>query len=171
MDRSRLDGGQADGQFVQWVEAEFGFSIRTAENYMRAARFSEDKCEAIALLPPAALYRISAKNAPSELVQEVVARAASGAIVSDTDVIQMFREYALKRRAAGTGGESNAKDERASCAYEEPTREIAKANVQDILKRFGRDGAAFLLGIRPNILETLSVLEQEINGLDGGGTP
>jgi hypothetical protein len=35
------------------------------------------------------------------------------------------------------------------------------------MKRFGRDGAVFLLGIRDDIRETLTFLEQELGGSDG----
>ena len=31
----------AHGQFIRWVRAECGFSIRTAENYIRATKFVE----------------------------------------------------------------------------------------------------------------------------------
>jgi hypothetical protein len=41
------------GQFVQWVEKECGFSIRTAQNYMRVAEFFEGKSATVALLSPA----------------------------------------------------------------------------------------------------------------------
>jgi hypothetical protein len=40
------------------------------------------------------------------------------------------------------------------------------------MKEFGRNGAVLLLGMRENLLETLSFLEQEINspnGPDEGG--
>ena len=41
------------GQFVQWVESECGFSLRSAQNYMRASEFAADKYATVALLPPA----------------------------------------------------------------------------------------------------------------------
>jgi hypothetical protein len=66
------------GQFVQWLESECGFSPRSAQNYMRASEFAADKYATVALLPPAALYRLSAKNTPPEVVSEVLARAANG---------------------------------------------------------------------------------------------
>jgi hypothetical protein len=50
------------GQFVQWLESECGFSLRSARNYMRASEFAADKNATIARLPPATLYRLSAKN-------------------------------------------------------------------------------------------------------------
>jgi Protein of unknown function (DUF3102) len=146
------------GQFVRWVDSECGFSIRTAQNYMRAAEFLEGKSASVALLPPATLYRLSAKNAPPEVVNAVMNLAARGEI-SEADVTQIFAEYNnLKRRAA-----------RKECEG----KECVKANVREILKRFGADGAAYLLEIRKDLLATLSLLEREISnsaGSDQGGT-
>ena len=146
------------GQFVRWVESECGFSARTAQNYLRAAEFLEGKSATVALLSPATLYRLSAKNAPPEVVDAVINRAADGEI-SEADVARIFGEYNnLKRRAT---------------RKEREAKECVKANVQEILRRFGPDGAAFLLGIRKDLFATLSLLEREIStsaGPDQGGT-
>jgi hypothetical protein len=145
------------GQFVRWVESECGFSGRSAQNYMRTAEFLEGKSATIALLPLATLYRLSAKNAPPEVVAAVIDRAARGEI-SEADVIRIFAEYNNLKRAA-------RKDREA--------KECVKANVEEILKRFGPDGAAFLLRIRKDLFATLSLLEREIStsaAPDRGGT-
>jgi hypothetical protein len=106
----------------------------------------------------ATFYRLSAKNAPPEVVNAVINRAAGGEI-SEADVARIFGEYNnLKRRAA---------------RKEREAKECVKANVQEILRRFGPDGAAFLLGIRKDLAATLSLLEREIStsaGPDQGGT-
>ncbi len=145
------------GQFVDWVAKECGLSIRTCQNYTRTAEFLEGKSATVALLPPATLYRLSAKNAPPEVVTAVTDRAAQGEI-SEADVAQIFAEYNNRKRAA-------RKDREA--------KECVKANVEEILKRFGPDGAVFLLRIRKDLLATLSLLEKEIStsaAPDHGGT-
>jgi hypothetical protein len=145
------------GQFVHWVEEECGFSVRTAQNYMRVAEFFDGKSATLALLTPGTLYRLSAKNAPPELVNKVIARAAGGENVPEAEVARMFGEHNnLKRQARRTERETKV-----------------KANVQEILTRFGPDGATFLLKIRKDFLATLSLLEREISGSAGpdqGGT-
>jgi hypothetical protein len=107
-------------------------------------------------LPPATLYLISARNAPPEIVQAVVARAAGGVPVPAAEVKRMFREFKARNRkeTRGKGRRGQAKNE------------IAHANAQAIMERFGRDGAVFLLGIR-DIAETLTALEQELS-MPGG---
>ena len=57
------------GAFTPWLQAELGITDRTARNYMQAAAFLDGKPETIAVLPPTVLYALSARTAPSEIVQ------------------------------------------------------------------------------------------------------
>ena len=68
------------GQFVHWVESECRFSLRSAENYIRASVFASERFAIVACLSPTILYLLSAKNAPPEVVSEVLARAANGGL-------------------------------------------------------------------------------------------
>jgi hypothetical protein len=103
------------------------------------------------------VYRLSAKSAPPEVVNDVLARAASGERVSDAEGNRMFREFKNRNRK-----ETQSKGRRGQAK-----NEIARANAQAIMKRFARDGAVFLLGIRDDIRETLTFLEQEL-GVSAG---
>ena len=106
-------------------------------------------------MPPAVLYRISAKGTPVEIVNEVIARAVSGEIVGVAEVIRTFRE---SENLEGRSRRASLKDQRAA--------EMAKENAREIIKRFGRDGAAFILGIE-EIGATLSCLNQELGNTGG----
>jgi len=66
------------GRFTTWAQAELGMTQRTAENYMQAARFLDGKPETISHLPQGILYKLAAPTAPTDLVDKVVAAAASG---------------------------------------------------------------------------------------------
>jgi hypothetical protein len=156
------------GQFIQWVESECGFSVRCAQNYMRASEFAADKCATVALLPPATVYRLSAKNTPPEVVSEVLARAANGERVSHAEVSRMLR--AAKEGTRLASRETEHKGDRvgpphgeALSARGDAHSAIAKANARVLLDKFGRGGAVLLLGMQETILETLAVLAQEIN--------
>src|SRR5258708_4658170 len=72
------------GQFVQWVETEFGFSLRSAQNYMRICRLAR-KCEIVAHLPPSMAYRITRKRIPRELLNRMSARASGDGEISGTE--------------------------------------------------------------------------------------
>jgi hypothetical protein len=161
------------GQFIEWVESECGFSLRTAENYVRASALAAGKFATVANLPPATVYRLSAKSAPPKVVEEVLARTASGGRVSHAEVIRMLRAAKDRKRqvaskeTAEKGRRAGPQHEGPSPAREEAKNEIAKANARAIMNEFGRNGAVLLLGMRENLLETLSFLEQEINSPNG----
>jgi Protein of unknown function (DUF3102) len=158
----------AHGQFVQWVESEFRFSLRSAENYIRASVFADDKGATVANLSPTVVYLLSAKNAPPEVVSDVLARAANGELVSCAEVKGMFRAAKATKRPAGKQTQNESR--RAGVRHEgsSPANdETARANARALMKQFGRDGAVVLLGMRENILETLSFLEREIDNSDG----
>jgi hypothetical protein len=162
----------AHGLFMRWARAEFGFSVGTAENYMRMYEFTghDGRFETVRILSPTTLYLISAKNAPPEIVKAVLARAAGGEAVPAAEVRRMIREFKRRNRQGMPG---NGRRELSSCEREQAKNEMARANARAIVKRFGRDGAAFILGMRDNILETLSFLEREMDVSDGthpGGT-
>jgi Protein of unknown function (DUF3102) len=153
------------GQFVQWVELECGFSIRSAQNYIRASVFAADKYATVALLPPATVYRLSAKSAPPDVVAEVLARAANGERVSDVEVIRMLKERKrlASRETENKGRRAGLPRGEASSTRGDANNAIARANARALMSKFGRSGSVVLLGMRENILETLSFLEQEIN--------
>ena len=52
------------GHFGSWLRQEFGWSERTAQNYMRAAEVFETKSETVAYLPASLIYRLAAPSTP-----------------------------------------------------------------------------------------------------------
>jgi hypothetical protein len=154
------------GQFVHWVESECPFCLRSA--YIRTSVFVGDRFATVANLPLAVLYLLSAKNAPPQVVSEVLARAANGKLVSCAEVTRMFRAAKAAERLAGN--ETPNKSRRPRPRHEGSSaanNESARVNARALVKQFGRDGAVLLLAMRENILETLSFLEREIDNSDG----
>lgn len=88
------------GTFRSWIESECGFSARTAENYMGAARLAEGRNATVAFLQPATVYRLAAKSAPAEVVNAVLQRAEQGEAVSDRDVVAAIDEVRFRQREA-----------------------------------------------------------------------
>jgi hypothetical protein len=66
------------GAFLRWVENEVGIASRTAQGYMRVASWASSKSATVALLPPTALYALSALGVPKEVVDDVLQRAGEG---------------------------------------------------------------------------------------------
>lgn len=53
------------GMFGPWIEREFGWSIRTAQNYLSVARLaSETSPDVIELLPSKVVYGLASKSTP-----------------------------------------------------------------------------------------------------------
>jgi hypothetical protein len=89
------------GQFGLWVETECGFGTRTAENYMRAAKFMESrKFETVSNLTPALIYKLGAKNTPPGIIDEVISVTESGGVVSEGEIRKKLANAAAEKRQA-----------------------------------------------------------------------
>jgi hypothetical protein len=98
------------GQFDSWVEHEVGIMRRTAYAYMSAAKLYE-KSATVALLPPATVYRLTARSVPSTVVEIVTTKAAAGEIVPDAAVKEMISE--ARSVAAGEQREATRREAQA----------------------------------------------------------
>jgi len=79
-----LEAGRAllkNGPFGCWVRAEFGFTIRSAQQKIAAARFVRDEGEIFSRLPITALYALAETSTPIEVVETVRARLDAGQVL------------------------------------------------------------------------------------------
>ena len=146
------------GHFGEWVEAECGFGLRTAENYIKASQFAEGKAKCVSLLNPATVYRLAAKSAPPAIVQAVLDRASNGEIVADSEVVAAFDEAKFQKREAEREQKKSARrveskkirernererlhQEARHRAEDERAREIALS----IIEKLGEENACFLV--------------------------
>src|ERR1700736_6443639 len=81
------------GNFLPWLQAEFRWSERTANNYMSIARFFKGKTANFADLDIGAAAALAAKSTPPEIRDELLERAEAGEHIS--------REEVKERIAAG----------------------------------------------------------------------
>src|SRR5687768_6309412 len=80
------------GQFLEWIQAEFGMTDRTAENYTRAATEFGDKIEIISNLPPTEVYRLASPSTPPSVRDTVVSRLEAGERVEPVEVRTLVRD-------------------------------------------------------------------------------
>ncbi|MBR1149056.1 DUF3102 domain-containing protein [Bradyrhizobium sp. JYMT SZCCT0428] len=86
--------------------AECGFSLSSAENYMRVAERFGDKIATVANLSPTTVYRLAKKSTPPSIVEAALQRAAKGDVISDDcvavalDKAKFERQQAAKRLRA-----------------------------------------------------------------------
>ena len=59
------------GNFLPWIEAEFGMSQPTASRFMNVARAYGDKVFTVNSLDPGALYELAAPKTPPEVREEI----------------------------------------------------------------------------------------------------
>jgi hypothetical protein len=146
------------GRFENWVRAECGINIRTAENYIRAAQLAKDKNETVSLLPPGLVYRLASKSAPTEIVEEVLDRAGKGEVIDPREVEDSLRtarrqkakanQKEKKRKQRGVSAKTRKRLEAEEEKREEKQR-LAEERCQQvavaILERIGDDGVRFFL--------------------------
>lgn len=78
------------GEFGPWLKSNFGWSAKTAQNYMNAARLAE-KNEKVALLKPAAAMALAAPSTPEAVKAEVLADLDAGNIATLEEVRAKIR--------------------------------------------------------------------------------
>ena len=145
------------GQFGPWVEAECGFTIRTAENYIKAAKFVVGKNEtAVSHLAPAVVYQLAAKSAPAALVD----RVAKGEVVTDGEV---KAELAKAKR--------EKQDHPPEIKKSEPKIELSKPATVTTLAEMGKQVRAMSAPTKPDTVAVTDPLvidrEDEIEATPG----
>ena len=88
------------GNFMNWLEAEFNWSIRTAARFMSVAqKFELDSLSNLELLPTA-LYIMAAPSTPEEAIAEMFERAKQGETITEKRAKEIKNKYkALKEQA------------------------------------------------------------------------
>jgi hypothetical protein len=91
------------GQFLPWVNTEFGWSERMAHNFMAVATRFGPKTEIIADLhiDPTAAYLLAAPSAPDAARQAAIARAEVGEHITQ----EVAREIVTSFRKSGSKGQ------------------------------------------------------------------
>lgn len=82
----QIKGDIPHGQFLPWLDAEFGWSERAAQNFMAVADQFKSAKFADLKIAPSALYLIASNNVSKDIRDEFVAKAAAGQRVTHKDV-------------------------------------------------------------------------------------
>jgi hypothetical protein len=80
------------GQWLPWLSAEFGMTARTAENYMNVADRFGEKFESLSNLRLETAYKLAARSTPDEVINKVMALAASQEGLKDADAAELMRQ-------------------------------------------------------------------------------
>jgi hypothetical protein len=94
--------GMTPVTFLAWVECEFGWVQSVASNYMQAAeKFNDLDC--LKQIQPTAIIRLSRKNVPESVINDAVAKARAGEMVTASMVNRMLVAAGHKPTHASAG--------------------------------------------------------------------
>jgi hypothetical protein len=90
------------GQFGPWLEAEFGWGERMAQNLISVAERFGPKTEIIAdlTIQPTAAYLLAAPSVPDEAREKAIKRAEAGEQITTTVAKEILAETRKKKRPA-----------------------------------------------------------------------
>jgi hypothetical protein len=158
-----VKGGLDRGQFTGWLHAEFGWSERSAQNYMKAAQAFGAKTETVADLPVTTVYelarasalvrekvvgRIEAAPMPVEAVRTLLSSEKQAEQAAKADA-RLSPEEKRKEKAKRERQERERVREREESQQRQAAREAADSRVAVmIVERFG-----------PNLPDLLNAIE------------
>lgn len=97
-DLTRMKANLGHGNFETWISAEFGMTIRTAQNYMSASSAFGGKSEIISYLPPSAVYALAAPSTPDPVREMVIERLEAGERIDPLEVRDLVKEAKAAER-------------------------------------------------------------------------
>ncbi|MGY3428546.1 hypothetical protein ACVWZW_009050 [Bradyrhizobium sp. F1.13.4] len=87
------------GQFQHWVIEQCGFTMRSAQNYMRGAALAAEH-EIVSHLNPAALYRLAAPKTPSNVTARIISVLREGSVPTEHEIIDLIAAQTPERKKA-----------------------------------------------------------------------
>jgi hypothetical protein len=128
------------GAFGRWLVAEFGWTERTAQNYMRAAETYGSNTKCVSDLPLNTIYRLQAPTVPESVRNEVLSLSERGERPTEVMVKAMISEAKWKRdeerRETAEQAERAKRSLRSSKKYKErkaAEREAARTEAENRL--------------------------------------
>src|SRR5262249_49214130 len=90
------------GNFSGWLQVEFGWTDRTARNYMAVADRFSAKTEIVSVLPLRTVYLLAAESTPTATRDDIVHRLGGGEALSVAAINEMIgdaRAHDRQRKA------------------------------------------------------------------------
>lgn len=90
----------AHGDWLRWLEAEFGWSDETARRFMSVFEMNKSHTVWNLDLPLRALYLLARRSTPAEIREEIIERSRGGERFSTADVEEIIAEAKAERSEA-----------------------------------------------------------------------
>jgi hypothetical protein len=183
-DLNAVKGELLHGQFIDWVEAEIGIHRRTAQRYMAAADLADAKGDTVSLLTRRAVYLLSKKSTPAEIIDHVIERFEAEGRISDEAVESLVRGANVQRKQV-------LRDDRMDQGIEPPSvavgaepgdikpgrdraeaEENAAATAQTLFAKLGADLVGIVLdALRHDAQSILDKLDELLTNDASGSSP
>lgn len=127
------------GEFGPWLAAEFGWTERTAQRFLQVFTVLGAKSDTVSVLPPTAVYLLSAKSTSPAVREAIVTRIEAGERPS---LAEIRSEVGTARRAVQEERNLQARvrrDHRAGRPISLPPKTRARLAAREILARFEGD--------------------------------
>jgi len=156
------------GNWISWLEREFGWTDDTALNFMRCHELAKNRNFRDLSLPVSGLYLLAAPSTPDEVRDAVIARAAAGEKVTTTQVKTAITAKRPKRTGTGMSSEERRADARAPSPPDTPASQSATAARPSHVTQIHQPGQRTaderrIYGandINANLLTTMQTVEQ-----------
>jgi hypothetical protein len=126
------------GQFLAWLAAEFSFSERTAQRYMRSAEVYGHLSDTMSDLPIGTLYDLQAPSVPASCRDKIISRRQAGEPLGEREIKKEMAlvRVLMKRERAANGG--RRKERRLKPAARKKLRAERGANIAELLAEAAR---------------------------------
>lgn len=126
------------GNFMPWIEAEFGMSMSAATRFMNVARAYGGKFATVANLDPTALYELAAPKTPLEVREEVEKMIEAGEVVTKATITELRAKLSGLEKAKALAEEEI--EQKAAKVYElEETMNLAvSTEIEKAAKRISK---------------------------------
>lgn len=137
------------GQWLSWLEAEFGWTDRTARNYMLAGE--EFKLETVSNLDIAAraLYLLASPYTPEEAREEAISRAEVGEPISYNTAKDLRDKYISPKPEPEAEPDLGLQPE-LQHQDSQPEPEVQKPQLESYLQRSSQPSVQTLARVEPN---------------------
>jgi hypothetical protein len=100
------------GNFLPWIEREFGMSDQAARRFMQVAANIADQIQQDVEFEPTVLYALAAPSTPPEVRTEIIARAKTGKAVTVSEVKALKKAKTAKTRSGKQPSAKSTADSR-----------------------------------------------------------
>lgn len=100
------------GNWLPWLEAEFGMSQSSADRFIHVATRFGDKLPTVGNLAPSVVYLLAQNNTPEEVREQIIERAEKGEDVTVDEVKKLKDEVKAEKEktAAARSEKTNLQD-------------------------------------------------------------